>query len=797
MSLPTGSAASSAPSRLWLAGLPVLALAYRTLLRPGGVLAIGDLAFFHLPLRTLFARAASEGIPWWNTALHGGQPILSNPNYAAFYPPTWTALFLPPATAIQVVFVLHVGWAYAGAWRLARHLGCRPTTALFAALGFAAGGFFVSSATLLTLFCGLAWAPWILLWAGRALEPDNDAWRRDAALAGLGVAAQLLAGEPVNCILSAIALGGLAIDNLALHSRAGGRRTTRRLVLAAGLAVLLGGAQLLPTAGRLAHSPRGGGIEPSEATERSMPPVRLLEWAVPHPLGDPMRIDDELFFGQGVHDKGFPYLISIFPGLLVGVLALGSLGRRGMRWRWTWLVMIGGGVFLALGRHNPLYEPVVGLLPVFNQLRYPEKLLLLANAALPFAAACGLESRLHADGEEGGWLDPALVLTLVATAGFAAMTVLLLVRPEAAVWMATTTRVAPLPVAAEAGLIAWTRGEMVASLAIAAACTVLLGAVVRGRARTDRRRMVEIAILAVLSLDLLRAGWNLLPVAPTEELSAAPAVLAAEPSSARLFTDLLYSRDAQIPLRYESPGPLSFRNGIETLEPYVATLWGWSYALHVDYDLMLTEPARSALEAFSDVWESPALARRFAGAWGVGTLALHRPVQEVLMDRFEGREASRMRVEANTEVLPEIRAVPSVWLHSDPGAALEAARADGFRLADRGHWVTDASGATGIESAATGKLAAVVEGSSRVRFETDAGRELYVQIARTWDAGWSCRIDSDDAPVHRTATGQMGVRVPAGRHVVELTYRDPLVPIGLLLTLVGIVGVVWSRRPLR
>jgi hypothetical protein len=779
----------------------VLAVVFRTLFEPGSVLSAGDLAFFHLPLRTLLVRAASEGLPWWNPALNGGQPILSNPNYAAFYPPTWLAALAGAALSIRLSLLLHAAWGYAGAWRLARHLGCRPPTALLAALAFATGGFFVSSATLLTLFCGLAWTPWILLWAGRALEA-GAAWRRDAALAGLGIAAQLLAGEPANCVLSGIALAGLAADSLAR-----GERTAPRLALTLGIALLLGAVQLLPTAGRLASSPRGGGVERAEAAERSMPPARLLEWAVPHPFGDPMRLDEELFYGQSVHDKRFPYLISIYPGLLVAVLGLGAIGRRDLPWRWTWVLMIAGGLFLALGRHNPLFGPLVGSLPILDQLRYPEKLLLLASAALPFAAALGWERRLGgapphsddgraaADRSAGGGPDLAVVLAAIVVAGLAAMAVLLLVRPEAALWLAATLRDAPLPAAAEAGLVAWMRREMLVSLALAGLASGVLALAGRPASPGGGRRALEAGVVLLLALDLTRNGWNLLPVAPLDTIAEPPAVLAGHPPDGRLLTDRAFSRDAEIPLRYEGPGPLSYRNGIETLEPYVATLWGYEYALALDYDLMLTEPARLALEAFAGVWGDPPLVRRFAGACGVGTIALHRDVAEVLRDRFEGRPAPRMTVESDPDRLPEVRSLDRVRFHPGQAEALAAARTAGYPFGESGEWVETPGGAPpGPGSGDDAELVVSESRSSRLRLRTRSAAPVWVEIGRTFDDGWQATIDGVEAPLHRTAIGQMGLRVPAGERRVELSYFDPLVPAGALLGAVGLVVVARSRR---
>ncbi len=90
---------------------------------PGRALASRDIPLFHLPLRAAFRRLAAGGPPVWNPWLHGGQPVLSNPNYAAFYPPSWLVFAVPPAYALSLLVLLHAAVAFAGAWLLARRLG--------------------------------------------------------------------------------------------------------------------------------------------------------------------------------------------------------------------------------------------------------------------------------------------------------------------------------------------------------------------------------------------------------------------------------------------------------------------------------------------------------------------------------------------------------------------------------------------------------------------------------------------------------------------------------------------------
>src|ERR1700712_5680787 len=98
----------------WLASL------LGSLLLPGRTLANRDIPLFHLPLRTAFRDLAAFGLPAWNPWLHGGQPILSNPSYGAFYPPSWLVLVVPPYFALGLLAVLHGALAFAGAWRLVR-----------------------------------------------------------------------------------------------------------------------------------------------------------------------------------------------------------------------------------------------------------------------------------------------------------------------------------------------------------------------------------------------------------------------------------------------------------------------------------------------------------------------------------------------------------------------------------------------------------------------------------------------------------------------------------------------------
>lgn len=187
--------AAAAPALLgsgWLLSL------FFQVLSPGRVLANRDIPLFHLPLRTAFRRLAAHGLPVWNPWLNGGQPILSNPSYAAFYPPSWLVLAVPPAYALSLLAVFHAALGFAGAWVLARRLGAGRGAAALAAVGYTGSGASLSLLNAYTLFCSMAWFPWVLAAGDAALRAGEEGGPARAA-GGPGCGRRSWAASPSAC----------------------------------------------------------------------------------------------------------------------------------------------------------------------------------------------------------------------------------------------------------------------------------------------------------------------------------------------------------------------------------------------------------------------------------------------------------------------------------------------------------------------------------------------------------------------------------------------------------------------
>jgi hypothetical protein len=764
-------------------GVGLVAAFVGHLAEPAALLSVRDVPLFHLPLRTVLAELSREGLPVWNPMIHGGQPILSNPNYAAFYPPTWILLLVPVPYSIGLLLLLHAAYGFAGACSLARHLGCDRGPSLFAATAFAFAGATLSTTNLVTVYCGLAWLPWILLWCDRLCQKNGQLLRL-AFTVGAGFALQILAGEPVIVLTT-----GLAATCLVLTRSKRIGANTSRLALAVSLALLLAAVQLLPTWNRMRDTPRSEGLEERYALAWSSPPQRLVELFLPRFWGDPARIDEGLYFGWKIHDRQFPYVVSIYPGQLVLILSLAGLLRWRVRYRAAWLSMILLGGFLALGAHNPLVSWLRAGLPLLSQIRYPEKFLLLTTSALAFLAALGWQRMLDHRRRPGPALEdfPLALSVLLAMTASLLFTVLL-VRPDVGAWF--MRRNLPLPPSEEqiALGLRFLRTELLAGILFAGFSAVVI-ALHRWR-RVPTKVLYPLTIL-ILAGDLYHHNRSLTPTVPTADLlEAPPQIRALDPGAGRIFSDVAFREDQSLVLRTPRKGWDLLWSQVGRGDPYVANLWGFSYAFNEDTDLMATGPARSALETLHREGYRSERGQRILGAWSVRYLLLGRPIAEVLFDRLQGKEDALLTIVENPQYRPPMRFEHGVTFHPDATSAREADRATGFEAAQ---WVASEGGRLGPRPVAyqpRAELLAVDEQAGRIRIRYRAEADVALTAAHTHDSGWKAAIDGEPTPIHLTSLGMMGVLLPGGEHELVLEYWDLYVTAGLIISLASLLTLL-------
>ncbi len=360
--------ASDAP--LHLAHLGTTLWLFWGALFEGRLLFFRDLFAVYAPNYAFLSRSLREGVwPLWNPTCDAGGPFL------VAYPVDLLLAFVGGFHApLSVGVALHALLAMSGATVLARALGMGRAGAWTAGAVYGLSGFVLSLVNLVQLFEAAAWSPWVLAAGLRLLVKPS--WRAAGVLAAVGALQVSTFGLE---IMLQTALVGLFLvpDRSFLRDR-------RRVQLAAALAlVLLASAPVWYGAkAGMEGTARGKGFTREEALLYSLDPHVLVETMVPRALGNVHAFSHVDFWGEPYFTQGYPYLLSLYLGPAVLVLAL----RAGRHKRLLALGLL--GVLIALGAHGPLAR--LGALPALP-IRGPQKFFFLTTLALALLAGFGVE----------------------------------------------------------------------------------------------------------------------------------------------------------------------------------------------------------------------------------------------------------------------------------------------------------------------------------------------------------------------------------------------------------------------
>lgn len=376
------------------------------------ILARGDTYQYFLPYWSARDAALRAGtLPLWSPELFMGVPLLANPQVGALYPPNWLMLPFDTPNALRLSVLMHVVWAYLGAYLVARRVvQLDRLPALISGAVFALGGYMSAHVEQINQLQGLAWMGWAFL-------SFEYTWRRPLKYLpafGAVMALQVLSGHTQTVFITGIGLLAYTVMNVIADVRAVSFLTTEdwraqltsRLqrgvfALLAGvlLAALLSFAQLWPSLELTGVSNRGGGFNTQQAVAFSWNPTLISRGLLPS--------YDAQVFGEYIAYVGvFALCLS-----LVGVLSK-ELGRQ----RIIWFVLALIGIFLALGAFNPVYW-VLAELPGFNLFRVPARWLALFALGAAMLAGMGahmLLARKRYEGEYGGLAAISIILGLIA-----------------------------------------------------------------------------------------------------------------------------------------------------------------------------------------------------------------------------------------------------------------------------------------------------------------------------------------------------------------------------------------------
>jgi hypothetical protein len=379
--------------------------------RPGQFLYGIDAAGGYYNLRGVVGRALAEGrLPVWEPHAMCGAPLLASMHAAVFYPLTWTAAVLGPASSWTFGILLHlilVG-IFTEAW-LRRGLGrCREAAAAGAILvqcsAFMAiqvfGGHLAHLST-------VAWAPAVLWRLERFLAGPSI---RRSCLLALSLTLMILAGLPQFVMILAVAVVARLVQAV-LADRI--ERRARAWVAAGAigsmaLGVAMAAPQLLPTLELLGQGQRASLRGESFAGSYSSAPLSFLTLLAPSLFGNGRDVP---WWGSGSIGES-PGFVGL-SGLALG--ALGLLGRGPFRRLWAALALL--AVTLAMGGYTPLFSVWTHLVPGAGLFRVAARYLFLFTLSMAPLASLGFERLWTGDPavrRQGLWVAGAAALLALA-----------------------------------------------------------------------------------------------------------------------------------------------------------------------------------------------------------------------------------------------------------------------------------------------------------------------------------------------------------------------------------------------
>ncbi len=763
--------------------LPVLPLVVFPLILVGRLLAQGKALFWGLPALQfnpwrLYAWEVLRGgeLPLWNPLNGMGAPLMANYQLALWYPPSWplylfAALGGGPALAWghTLLLALHLLWAGLGMAILLRALGLGKLAQTTAGLAFGSCGYLVARSNVFPMVWVAAWMPWVMLGASRisitGRRPQNGgAFLPPALVASLAM--MLLGGHAQLAWYTLLLAGVWVIVGAWRGGWRGLLRSSARFGLAGLLAAALAAVQLIPTAEYLLQSQRSAAVDYEMGMAYSFWPWRFLDFIAPNAFGSPGMGN---YWGFAAYWEDAVYI-----GLLPLLLAFSTLRffRRGKEpepadsaWRglarflWICVPVV---FLLALGWNTPVFPFLYRYVPTFDMFQAPTRFSILAIFALSLLAGAGAE----------GWQKPAgkrlkrLKQAMVAAAGVvigagAGVVILQDIRPSLA--LAFTI----------AGVWAFLAGLLALRMPPA-----------EERARRARWTW---AVAAVIGIDLIAAGWSLVqgaPLALYQETPPQAAEIRQMAGGGRIFID---SRN-----EYQIKFARFFR--FTDYRP----LEDWDHLRGV----ML--PNMNLLDGVASANNFDPLVPGRWSQWMEHVDAL--PDEERLpwlrlmsVSLVEERDIS---IREGVRFTPVDGAQPWYWATCAETAsgADESLEKVGSRLTQTGGmdgWVVleEVSASAPDCQPSTADIRLVERSANKAVYEVNAEQDGWLVLSDSWYPGWRAVIDETQTPVQIANQTFRAVVVPAGQHVVVLTYAPLSFTAGGVISLVAaICCLFWLRR---
>jgi hypothetical protein len=390
MKLKSKSTAHHALALLGLAAITLWVFHFLFSAAPDSVISFKylDLDTEYYPWRVFASEALRNGhIPLWNPFLYFGSPFFANPETALLYPLNWIHLFLPVATAINLIVAVHIFLAGANFYFWMAFRRIQPFAAVVAATCFMLSGpvFCHVWAGHLSNLASMAWAPLVFL------SLDGLFTERPWHFCLLGMAAvalQILAGHTQYLFFTSLIASFYFLLKFSTEKKQ--RRPVFAFIIIYVGAVALTAIQLLTTADSVTtEAVRSSGMDFQSASIFSLAPEGIIDLLVPGFFGN-MKVFP--YWG-----RNFFWEMCVFFSITGFIFAIYGACVAEVKTRWLGCLTIYLCVILALGKHTPLYYWCYKVIPMFDHFRGPSKFIFQASLFFCSFIAIGFDDFLKRD----------------------------------------------------------------------------------------------------------------------------------------------------------------------------------------------------------------------------------------------------------------------------------------------------------------------------------------------------------------------------------------------------------------
>jgi hypothetical protein len=589
------------------------------------------------------------------------------------------------------------------------------------------------------------------------------------------LAMQILLGEPAGVMQTWAIIGGWSLLRVfrSRQKKAEAKGIAATLGVAMTASILIAAVQLLPAIDFVRDTVRTKAFDFRVVANWSTPPVRLVELILPGVLRHVAAANGSAFITTIYAFRNDAYLTEIYAGLLIVLLSAAGV-LAGVRGRWLFLGTIAASITLAMGDHTPLLRVLYDS-GILSSFRFPEKFLLTAAFAIAVWSAIVFDQLLDGDRRLIRWASGLAIVWLCVS-------IVLLVRSS------------------NGGALG-TAHYFAINCARAALIAIWLWL-----ARTQRGRVMTATGVMLLAADLWYSTLNAVPRERREFFDPARAVAQIDASAPyRVFNEVAWLGWEGDPIVNEmfniAQGSIAQGSAFSwvmrnSVFPELPALRGLAVAMEDDIDLTSLRNTDDFRQAFKGTRSShfPDADEPYARMANVGWRVRMRPFDDALRQQIltDASKAVTVEVEASTR-WPRYAFAGRLERTPDPSGFRYAVERN---AADTSVAYIDAD----AFSPASGRVIRFRETANTASIDVAATGRSFLVASVTGHRYWSATIDGQPARLVATNLAFQGVEVPAGAHTINMRYRNPLVPIGAVISLVSLVALAaaaWFRVLIR